>query len=56
MLTSILYLSSGLLSLLAPFGSDVEKDVMMIVMAQLLFISAGINEIERLLREWIYEH
>lgn len=56
MLTGILYLSGGLLSLLAFFSSDLEKEVMVLSLAQLVFISAGTSEIKGLLREWIYEH
>ena len=56
MLTAILYLCGGLLSLLALFGSDAEKDMMLLVLAQLIFISANVIEIKGILRERIYEH
>lgn len=50
------YLCGGLLSLLALFGSDAEKDMMLLVLAQLIFISANVIEIKGILRERIYEH
>lgn len=56
MLIAIFYLCGGLVSLLALLGSDVETDMVLLVLAQLMFISASVNEIKGILREWIYEH
>ncbi|EEA89631.1 hypothetical protein [Collinsella stercoris] len=56
MLIAIFYLCGGLLSLLALFGPDAEKDMTLLVLAQLMFLSAGVSEIKGILRERINEH
>ena len=38
------------------FGSDAEKEMMLLVLAQLMFIYANVIEIKGILRERIYEH
>lgn len=56
MLIAIFYLCGGLLSLLALFSPGAEKGIALLVLAQLMFLSASVSEIKGILRERIYEH
>lgn len=56
MLSALLYLTAGALSLLAFFNNDSEASIRVLILAQTVFISANVNEIEKLLRGRLYEH